>query len=709
MNLSTMNARLATGNNINTLLWIEFRKFLASTVQTMMAKCVILILAIIVFAPVQNALAATLRVPFKYSTIQAAINASHSGDIVAVAEGYYLESVTLKPGVEVKGAGADRTFLSFPTRTVTGADGATLSGFTIRSTKGDAAVYCQNVSPTIRDNVITGSVLGILVHSYGNGTVASPLIENNFIQGNRKGIQVSASQTYVGPNGVTAPIIRNNVITANAEGIVVGSSNGSTVVTPTIVNNTIADNTGKGIHLGLAYGQVMPKVLNNVLMGNGGCGVKRDDNRGVPVLGFNNVWSNAGGEYCGVAAGINDISVDPLFVHPGTDYHLSPGSPSIDAGNPSSEYDDVNFPPSQGTQRNDQGAYGGPATMVNDTASPPILSINPASLDFRNVAVGTSKNLEFTVKNTGAGTLTGTTTASLPFSIFSGGSFSLATGASQAVVVRFSPTASGTFTGNVSFTSNGGDMSRVMSGTGSTVSGNLKLYFSNDPDPHPFSIFYKYRERASEFVVADVNPSNITGTWFQVNVRFDVPSELAPRPVSLNDGKPIPFAFLVGPFSDKNFKSIQFNKGEYLQLDVTRTSIPAFGMLAIDMIGRGLFGVELKPIDLGNALVIDLFTKVTADCAGELAAFGTKIVDRKYTGAINRLAKFMLCTKTVKKEILQLVRILYGGENSVIYASTLSKNIASISLLLNATSVTELAVSTFDADIEGFIRLEARP
>src|SRR5207247_6188227 len=57
---------------------------------------------------------------------------------------------------------------------------------------------------------------------------------------------------------------------------------------------------------------------------------------------------------------------------------------------------------------------------------------------------------------------------SAPYSVVSGSPFSLAAGASQAVVVRFSPTATGTFTGNVSFTSNGGNASPRVTGVGTS-------------------------------------------------------------------------------------------------------------------------------------------------------------------------------------------------------------------------------------------------
>ena len=49
--------------------------------------------------------AATLGVPFEYPTVQSAIDAAGTGDVVEVAEGSYFESITLKPGVVVRGHG----------------------------------------------------------------------------------------------------------------------------------------------------------------------------------------------------------------------------------------------------------------------------------------------------------------------------------------------------------------------------------------------------------------------------------------------------------------------------------------------------------------------------------------------------------------------------------------------------------------------------
>ena len=84
---------------------------------------------------------------------------------------------------------------------------------------------------------------------------------------------------------------------------------------------------------------------------------------------YNNVWGNAT-DYSGITdpTGSNgNISLDPDFGslsddddYTNDDLTLDSSSPSIDAGNPSSAYDDAD-----GTT-NDQGAYGGPSSDWND-------------------------------------------------------------------------------------------------------------------------------------------------------------------------------------------------------------------------------------------------------------------------------------------------------------------------------------------------------
>ena len=75
---------------------------------------------------------------------------------------------------------------------------------------------------------------------------------------------------------------------------------------------------------------------------------------------YNNLYDNIGADYIGLSepADGTSIALDPMFVSPVLpgDWHLSEGSPSIDAGSASASDLD-------GT-RSDQGIYGGPESWA---------------------------------------------------------------------------------------------------------------------------------------------------------------------------------------------------------------------------------------------------------------------------------------------------------------------------------------------------------
>ena len=102
---------------------------------------------------------------------------------------------------------------------------------------------------------------------------------------------------------------------------------------------------------------------------------------------------------------------------------------------------------------------------VDTTVPAPVISVTPSSQDFGKVILGSSTDRNFTVQNTGGGTLTGTASTSTPFSIASGAAYSLGAGANQVVTVRFSPISEATFGVNVTFTGGGGATPSV-TGTG---------------------------------------------------------------------------------------------------------------------------------------------------------------------------------------------------------------------------------------------------
>jgi hypothetical protein len=94
------------------------------------------------------------------------------------------------------------------------------------------------------------------------------------------------------------------------------------------------------------------------------------------------------------------------------------------------------------------------------------INVTPTtSVSFGTVAAGGSVDRTFTVQNTSGASLSGSVSVGAPFRIVSGGSFTLAAAATQNVLVRFQPTTSGTFAGNVNVTAAGDTLSRGVSGT----------------------------------------------------------------------------------------------------------------------------------------------------------------------------------------------------------------------------------------------------
>lgn len=113
-------------------------------------------------------------------------------------------------------------------------------------------------------------------------------------------------------------------------------------------------------------------------------------------------------------------------------------------------------PPSVAVMISDGATETASGTYVLHVTPIPVIQAYPGSLNFVYVPVGSAKDLPLTVKNAGGGTLTGNVTASAPFSIVSGGSYSLGSGQTQAVKVRYQPTTPGPHIGTVVFTGGNG-------------------------------------------------------------------------------------------------------------------------------------------------------------------------------------------------------------------------------------------------------------
>ena len=93
-------------------------------------------------------------------------------------------------------------------------------------------------------------------------------------------------------------------------------------------------------------------------------------------------------------------------------------------------------------------------------------TVAPAGgINFGTLVLGALLDRTFTVQNTSGVPLTGSASVGSPFSIVSGGTFSLAPGATQTVTVRFRPLSLGSFAGNVTFIAGDDSISRGVSGS----------------------------------------------------------------------------------------------------------------------------------------------------------------------------------------------------------------------------------------------------
>ena len=172
----------------------------------------------------------------------------------------------------------------------------------------------------------------------------------------------------------SSPVIRNNVMLAHhwqAYAIVISGAESK----PKIINNTIKGWDGGADTVSIVISSGYPTVKNNIFIGDAVSGNKNslgiDANNGYfPELNSHNYYHKMtkATDGCQVGeGGIFDNGNPPLFVdEDNLDYHLAPGSPGIDMGDPDAAYNDPDG------SRNDMGAFGGPHVVA--VYDPPVPS-----------------------------------------------------------------------------------------------------------------------------------------------------------------------------------------------------------------------------------------------------------------------------------------------------------------------------------------------
>ncbi|MHB9036839.1 MAG: right-handed parallel beta-helix repeat-containing protein [Armatimonadota bacterium] len=350
-----------------------------------------------------------------FRTITGALNVASPGNEIRVAAGTYVELITLKAGVALKGGYSSTFEQRDPNAFETTVDGdqrgvvvtspagiqtdTIIDGFTICN--GTDGVHCESSSPTISHNRIVRNVgyydgfyyrfprAGIccdnsspyifanaISNNYGDGIYcdnSSPTIVNCTIRGIVDLVLTGHAGRLGGGNsgikcgGSSNPTIINNAIVGH-EGALWGPQNiGGGIwlesCSATIRNNIIAYNGG-GI-----YGGANPIIEKNCVYGNG------TDSQGNPL------------DYYNVTADLStNMSQPPLFVnYDQGDYHLQPGSLCIDAGTSQGAPDtdiEGRARPIDGdndlTAKWDIGAY---ESVAPDTDAPTVVQVTSSKED----------------------------------------------------------------------------------------------------------------------------------------------------------------------------------------------------------------------------------------------------------------------------------------------------------------------------------------
>jgi parallel beta-helix repeat protein len=216
-----------------------------------------------------------------YTTISAALAAispsSTNRYVVDVLPGTYVERVTMKSYVHLRGAGQEVAIIKAPS---TGYDVIDINSLTEVAVSGLSIVdgyygidIRSSSSVRVFGNKLTGSGFGIYVYD------SDPVIEHNEISTNRNdGLAISSC------SGSNVPVIRGNTIKNNTDdGIYLSSS------WPKILGNTIHNNGDAGIW---NYG-ANAVISGNVITANNGDGIA-ETNYSYSTISGNVITGNNG-------------------------------------------------------------------------------------------------------------------------------------------------------------------------------------------------------------------------------------------------------------------------------------------------------------------------------------------------------------------------------------------------------------------------------
>lgn len=200
--------------------------------------------------------------------------------------------------------------------------------------------------------------------------------------------------------------------------------------------------------------------------------------------------------------------------------------------------------------------------------------VTPAILNFGTIAAGATAQLSFLVSNTGQSPLTGTAAVSGgPFTINAGASYTVPGLGTTNVVVQFAPVVAGTFSNTVVFTSNGGNATNNVAGTGAAVPvanftgtptsgvGPLTVTFTDSSTGTIANRFWDFGDGATSNTTA----TTVTRTYNSAGTNTVTLIVSGPAGVSTNS-KPAYITVVVYPPGDVN-RTASVTTGDSLLID----------------------------------------------------------------------------------------------------------------------------------------------
>jgi len=334
---------------------------------------------------------------------------------------------------------------------------------------------------------------------------------------------------WIGSSGGTFRY--NKVYNYNVEGLLFGLNNSNWKVYGNIFYDGVS--VARGIELYGGRTHTGTKIYNNTFVNMPLASVRVESDAvcsGVEIR--NNLSYNSGGVSlenggAGVTVSANLAAGASNFLNlSGKDFHLArataPGTVLPAPYN-------VDF---DGRIRGQDGVWDvGAFEFVAGSLTNPVISVAPSSLNFGQVTLGQTNDMTLTVRNVGGGTLQGTATVPLPFSIVSGGSYSLGSNQSQLVTVRYRPTSVGTHSQTITFTGGGG-ASVPVSGAALLALPGLTFDAVSGLISSPFTTNGGYVSQSVDTGVADggraVFAFNITNAgYFTILATVDAPDTSA--------------------------------------------------------------------------------------------------------------------------------------------------------------------------------------